>query len=185
MSPARRRTRRAPGSQRSSGRAAAVPAPGFPCAMLLVTRPKEGSQAWPAKFLGWRRVYRLRGPAGRGAGRRPDRGVPPRRRAGGALATVQQRGEQGVCLRGDGWVLTGGAVRRQFPCAAASSQQTWPFGRTSAPKQPLDFKPFAAIFRKAGLAREFLSRPERGIRAPKTWSGARICAPGENSRRPR
>ena len=75
-------------------------------AMLLVTRPKEKSQAWPAKFLGGVVFIACEGVQDAAAGRRLDEAF----RRGGAQAVRWLRfnsGEsKGVWLRGDGWVLT-------------------------------------------------------------------------------
>ena len=75
-------------------------------AMLLVTRPKEESQAWPAKFLGGVVFIACEGVQDAAAGRRLDEAF----RRGGRQAVRWLRfnsGEsKGVWLRGDGWVLT-------------------------------------------------------------------------------
>ena len=75
-------------------------------AMLLIARPREASDAWPAKTPERRRLHRLRGRAG--PGDRPEFDAAFRR--GGADRVRWLRFDPApsdeVWLQGDGWALT-------------------------------------------------------------------------------
>ena len=75
--------------------------------MLLITRPKEESTAWPAKLLGGVVFIACEGAQDAAMGRRLDEAF----RRGGAHEVrwlrFERRGAgEGAWLRGDGWALT-------------------------------------------------------------------------------